>query len=158
MNHYDKGCPRRDGYYRPYQGERPVNSVGLRPRGHPRFLGLSAPPRGHRHGSTLLWKITLIQTSDPIGNPPTRLATSLWYSSLLGKTFGIHRGPEARRPVVVEGTLILKPFCLGLKRLEQVRRGEVPRELKVDLGRFQNFSRYDVPGTSHLPKGRIGLE
>jgi len=66
-------------------------------------------------------------------------------------------------PFVVEGTLVLKPFCLGVRRLEQVPRGECPPELKVYLGRFQNFSWWDpknpgVQAIARTVKGRTSAE
>jgi hypothetical protein len=66
-------------------------------------------------------------------------------------------------PFFVEGTLVLRPFCLGLTRLEQVRRGDCPRELKIYLDRFQNLSWWDpknpeVQGIARTVKGRTGAE
>jgi len=46
-------------------------------------------------------------------------------------------------PFFVEGKLVLRPFCLGAKRLEQVPRRECPDELKLYLAEFQNYSWWD---------------
>jgi hypothetical protein len=70
---------------------------------------------------------------------------------------------KPEEPFVVEGTLVLKPFCLGLRRLERVPRGDCPRDLKVYLGRFQNFSWWDpknpdVRAIAQTVKGRTSAE
>jgi hypothetical protein len=64
---------------------------------------------------------------------------------------------------VVEGTLVLKLFCLGVGRLERVPRAECPRELRDYLDRFQNYSWWDpknpdVQEIARTVKGRTSAE
>lgn len=64
-------------------------------------------------------------------------------------------------PIVVEGTLDLKPYCLGSRKLHDVSIGECPDELKIHLTKFQNFSWWDpdYPGVREIAKtlrGRTG--
>ena len=47
---------------------------------------------------------------------------------------------KLNEPFFVEGKLVLKPFCLGSKRLEEVPASKCPNELRMYLGKFQNFS------------------
>jgi hypothetical protein len=66
-------------------------------------------------------------------------------------------------PFFVEGRLVLKPFCLGVKRLEQVPASDCPQELKVYLSRFQNWSWWDpelpeVQSIARTVKGRTSAK
>jgi hypothetical protein len=46
-------------------------------------------------------------------------------------------------PFFVDGKLVLKPFCLGHKRLQQVPASGCPEKLKQYLTKFQNYSWWD---------------
>jgi hypothetical protein len=62
-------------------------------------------------------------------------------------------------PFFVEGRLVLRPFCLGAKRLEKVPTSRCPEELKSYLTKFQNRSWWDpklpeVPSIAQALKDR----
>ena len=66
-------------------------------------------------------------------------------------------------PFILQGKLVLKPFCLGPARLAQVPSGECPEELKCHLTKFQNWSWWDpdlpeVQAIARTVKGRTSAE
>jgi len=66
-------------------------------------------------------------------------------------------------PLVVQGKMVLRPFCLNSKRLAEVPSGECPSELKCYLTKFQNKSWWDpdlpeVQTIARSVKGRTSAE
>jgi len=66
-------------------------------------------------------------------------------------------------PFFVEGTLVLRPFCLGSARLAKVPPGGCPTELKPYLTKFQNLSWWDpelpeVQAIARSLEGRTSAE
>jgi hypothetical protein len=47
------------------------------------------------------------------------------------------------QPFFLDGTLVLKPFCLGSARLAKVPSGDCPTELKLYLDKFLNYTWWD---------------
>lgn len=71
--------------------------------------------------------------------------------------------PRPGQPIVIEGTLILMPFCLGNARLASVPADECPPLLREHLAAFLNYSQWDpqhpdVQAIARAVKGRTSAE